>query len=71
PARSRSGPAGPAAAPEPAPLALSETAQERQERLGTYAVGIGAVLIAVIAGTAVVAREAHRRRRRTGGERRP
>ncbi|MCB5182311.1 type VII secretion-associated serine protease mycosin, partial [Streptomyces antimicrobicus] len=61
----------PAAAPEAAPLALSETAQERQERLGTYALGIGAVLVAVIAAAAVVVRDAQRRRRRTEGAQRP
>ncbi|MFE9927767.1 type VII secretion-associated serine protease mycosin [Streptomyces sp. NPDC005533] len=54
----------PAAAPEAAALQLTETAQERQERHGTYALGIGAVLIAVIAGTATVIRDARARRRR-------
>ncbi|MET9959790.1 type VII secretion-associated serine protease mycosin [Streptomyces sp. NPDC006326] len=54
----------PAAAPEAAPMQLSETAQEREERFGTYALGIGGVLIAVIAGTAIVIRDARRRRRR-------
>ncbi|GGS26523.1 type VII secretion-associated serine protease [Streptomyces nojiriensis] len=54
----------PAAAPEAAPLRLTETAQEREERFGTYALGIGAVLIAVIAGTATVVRDARRRKRR-------
>ncbi|PWK67113.1 type VII secretion-associated serine protease mycosin [Streptomyces sp. CG 926] len=54
----------PAAAPEAAPLRLTETAQERQERYGTYALGIGAILIAVIAGTATVVRDARRRKRR-------
>ncbi|MFJ9766633.1 type VII secretion-associated serine protease mycosin [Streptomyces erythrochromogenes] len=54
----------PAAAPQAAPLRLTETAQERQERYGTYALGIGAVLIAVIAGTATVVRDARSRRRR-------
>ncbi|MFJ4319284.1 type VII secretion-associated serine protease mycosin [Streptomyces lavendulae] len=53
----------PAAAPRAAELALSETAQEREERIGTYALGVGAVLIAVIAATATVVREARRRRR--------
>ncbi|KOU39953.1 peptidase S8 [Streptomyces sp. WM4235] len=53
----------PAAAPEAARLSLTETAQERQERLGTYALGIGVVLIGVIAGTATVIRDARRRRR--------
>ncbi|OLZ44854.1 type VII secretion-associated serine protease mycosin [Streptomyces amritsarensis] len=54
----------PAAAPQAAPLQLTETAQERQERYGTYALGTGAVLIAVIAGTATVIRDARGRRRR-------
>ncbi|MEW5531440.1 type VII secretion-associated serine protease mycosin [Streptomyces virginiae] len=54
----------PATAPQAAPLQLTETAQERQERYGTYALGIGAVLIAVIAGTATVVRDARSRRRR-------
>ncbi|MEV7615286.1 type VII secretion-associated serine protease mycosin [Streptomyces sp. NPDC089799] len=54
----------PAAAPDVAPLQLAETAQEREERLGTYALGVAAVLIAVIAGTAVVVRDARNRRRR-------
>ncbi|MFA7767622.1 type VII secretion-associated serine protease mycosin [Streptomyces sp. NPDC048723] len=54
----------PATAPEAAPLRLAETAQEREERFGTYALGIGAVLIAVIAGTATVVRDARSRRRR-------
>ncbi|MFB0626530.1 type VII secretion-associated serine protease mycosin [Streptomyces sp. AB3(2024)] len=54
----------PAATPRVAELALSETAQEREERIGTYALGVGAVLIAVIAATATVVREARSRRRR-------
>ncbi|MDD9379250.1 type VII secretion-associated serine protease mycosin [Streptomyces sp. ZAF1911] len=54
----------PAAAPEPAAMRTSETARERDERLGTYALGIGGVLIAVIAGTATVVRDARNRRRR-------
>ncbi|MFI8453614.1 type VII secretion-associated serine protease mycosin [Streptomyces erythrochromogenes] len=54
----------PAAAPQASPLRLTETAQERQERYGTYALGIGAVLIAVIAGVATVVRDARSRRRR-------
>ncbi|MFJ3926918.1 type VII secretion-associated serine protease mycosin [Streptomyces sp. NPDC090022] len=59
----------PAAAPQAAPLAMTETRQEREERFGTYALGIGAVLIAVIAGTATVTREAYRRKRRSGSAR--
>ncbi|MET9673937.1 type VII secretion-associated serine protease mycosin [Streptomyces sp. NPDC006482] len=54
-------------APEPARLALSETPQERSERLATYALGIGGVLVAVVAGTAVVIRDGRRGR----GVRRP
>ncbi|MFJ2591363.1 type VII secretion-associated serine protease mycosin [Streptomyces erythrochromogenes] len=54
----------PATAPQAAPLQVTETAQERQERYGTYALGIAAVLIAVIAGTATVIRDARSRRRR-------
>ncbi|MFF5422718.1 MULTISPECIES: type VII secretion-associated serine protease mycosin [unclassified Streptomyces] len=54
------GPARPPA-PEPARLALSETPQERSERLATYALGIGVVLVAVVAGTAVVIRDSRRR----------
>ncbi|MFD6114352.1 type VII secretion-associated serine protease mycosin [Streptomyces yangpuensis] len=54
----------PASAPQAAALQLTETAQERQERYGTYALGIGAVLIAVIAGTATVVRDARSGRRR-------
>ncbi|MER5933325.1 type VII secretion-associated serine protease mycosin [Streptomyces sp. NPDC002054] len=54
----------PAAAPEAAEMPMTETAQQRQERLGTYALGIAGVLIAVIAGTATVIRDARNRRRR-------
>lgn len=54
----------PAAAPEPAAMRTGETARERDERLGTYALGIGGVLIAVISGVATVVREARNRRRR-------
>ncbi|WTT06104.1 type VII secretion-associated serine protease mycosin [Streptomyces sp. NBC_00090] len=49
-------------APEPARLALSETPQERSERLATYALGIGGVLVAVVAGAATVIRDSRRRR---------
>lgn len=49
-------------APEPAHMAMSETPQERSERLATYALGIGAVLVAVVAGTAAVIRDSRRRR---------
>ncbi|GAA2817133.1 type VII secretion-associated serine protease mycosin [Streptomyces showdoensis] len=50
------------AAPEPARMAMSETPQERSERLATYALGIGAVLVAVVAGAAAVIRDSRRRR---------
>ncbi|MFE5946708.1 type VII secretion-associated serine protease mycosin [Streptomyces sp. NPDC056480] len=48
--------------PEPARLALSETPQERSERLATYTLGIGVVLVAVVAGTATVIRDSRRGR---------
>ncbi|MFF9911297.1 type VII secretion-associated serine protease mycosin [Streptomyces sp. NPDC013457] len=50
-------------APEPAHLALTETPQERTERIGTYALGVGGVLVAVIAGAATVIRDSRSRRR--------
>ncbi|WP_419998332.1 type VII secretion-associated serine protease mycosin [Streptomyces boninensis] len=49
--------------PRAATLRFGETTQERNERLGTYAVVGGGVLVAVIAGAAVVQRD---RRRRQG-----
>ncbi|WP_435878676.1 type VII secretion-associated serine protease mycosin [Streptomyces klenkii] len=49
-------------APDVAPLAVGETPQQRKERLATYVLGGAAVLVAAIAGAAVVGRE-HRRRR--------
>ncbi|MCF3182930.1 type VII secretion-associated serine protease mycosin [Streptomyces polychromogenes] len=56
----------PAAAPQAVRLPLTETAQERDERIGTYALGITGLLIAVIAVTATVVREARRRVGRVG-----
>ncbi|MDI9888743.1 type VII secretion-associated serine protease mycosin [Streptomyces sp. HNM0645] len=53
-------------APEPAHLAMSETPQERDERLATYALGVAGVLVAVVGGTATVIRDTGRRRRRYG-----
>ncbi|WP_369383445.1 type VII secretion-associated serine protease mycosin [Streptomyces sp. cg36] len=50
-----------AQAPDVAALAVSETPQERDERYATYALGIGALLVAVVAGTATVIRDAKRR----------
>ncbi|MFF8597890.1 type VII secretion-associated serine protease mycosin [Streptomyces sp. NPDC015232] len=50
-------------APEPAHMSMSETPQERSERLATYALGIAGVLVAVVSGTAVVLRDSRRRRR--------
>ncbi len=49
-------------APEPAHLSLSETPQERSERYATYALGIGVLLVAVVAGTATVIRDTRRKR---------
>ncbi|WP_319685164.1 type VII secretion-associated serine protease mycosin [Streptomyces sp. AK02-01A] len=48
-------------APEPARLAMSETPQERTERLATYVLGIAGVLVAVVAGTATVIRDSRRK----------
>ncbi|RKT07247.1 type VII secretion-associated serine protease mycosin [Streptomyces sp. 3211.6] len=56
----------PAAAPQAVPLPLTETAQERDERIGTYALGVTGLLIAVIAVTAAVVREARRSVGRAG-----
>ncbi|MES4908725.1 MULTISPECIES: type VII secretion-associated serine protease mycosin [unclassified Streptomyces] len=53
-------------APTPAPLTLGETPQERRERLATYALGGGALLVAMITGTAAVLHEQKRRRRLAG-----
>ncbi|WP_406342160.1 type VII secretion-associated serine protease mycosin [Streptomyces sp. NBC_00648] len=50
-----------AAAPDVTALALSETPQERNERYATYALGIAALLVAVVAGTATVIRDARKR----------
>ncbi|SEC69422.1 type VII secretion-associated serine protease mycosin [Streptomyces melanosporofaciens] len=52
------------AAPDPAPMPLGETPEERRERLATYSVGAAAVMVAGIAGLAAVLNE--RRRRRSG-----
>ncbi|MET9608623.1 type VII secretion-associated serine protease mycosin [Streptomyces sp. NPDC006512] len=54
----------PATAPRAAELHLTETAQERELRLGTYALGTAGLLVAVTAGTATVARDARARRGR-------
>ena len=51
-----------APAPEPAHLAMTETVQERNERYATYALGIGVVLVAVVAGAATVIRDTRRKR---------
>jgi len=48
--------------PTPAELQLGETTQERNERLGTYAVVGGGVLVSVIAGGSLVHRDWRRRR---------
>jgi membrane-anchored mycosin MYCP len=49
-------------APEPAHLAMTETVQERKERYATYGLGIGVVLVAVVAGAATVIRDTRRNR---------
>jgi len=51
--------------PTPAKLHLGETTRERNERLGTYTVVGGGVLVSVIAGGSLVYRD-WRRRRATG-----
>lgn len=51
-------------APEPAFVAMSETPEERDERLATYALGVVVILVSVVAGTATVIRDARRRRSR-------
>ncbi|MDK1475171.1 type VII secretion-associated serine protease mycosin [Streptomyces sp. 549] len=50
-----------AEAPEPAPLHLGESYAERNERLGTYTLLTGVVLVAVLAGAALVQRDWRRR----------
>ncbi|MFF4576800.1 type VII secretion-associated serine protease mycosin [Streptomyces sp. NPDC001389] len=54
----------PAAAPEAVPLRPSGAARERDERIATYALAVTGLLVAVIAVTAAVVREARGRRRR-------
>ncbi len=51
-----------AQAPDIAPFSLAETPAERDERHATYALGVTAVLVTVIAGTAVALRDLRRRR---------
>ncbi|MFF3018495.1 type VII secretion-associated serine protease mycosin [Streptomyces sp. NPDC057939] len=61
------GPAGPdpglppAPAPQAAPPGPTGAAQEREVRLGTYGLGAGGLLVAVIAGTATVVRDSRTR----------
>ncbi|CAM5337712.1 Type VII secretion-associated serine protease mycosin OS=Streptomyces albaduncus OX=68172 GN=FHS32_004329 PE=3 SV=1 [Streptomyces griseoloalbus] len=55
-----------AQAPDVAPFSLAETPAERDERRATYALGITAVLVAVVTGTAVVLRDLRRRREARG-----
>ncbi|WP_149825725.1 type VII secretion-associated serine protease mycosin [Streptomyces tailanensis] len=52
-----------APAPDTARFSLAETPHERDERYATYALGLSAVLVTVIAGTAVVLRDLRRRHR--------
>ncbi|MEU2873638.1 type VII secretion-associated serine protease mycosin [Streptomyces olivoreticuli] len=51
-----------AKAPAPAPVAIGESPSQRQERLATYGLGGTALLVAAIAGVAVVLRDLRRRR---------
>ncbi|MEU5595989.1 type VII secretion-associated serine protease mycosin [Streptomyces sp. NPDC020298] len=53
-----------APAPDVARFSLAETAEERNQRYATYALGITVVLVAVIAGAAVVTRDLRRRHRK-------
>jgi type VII secretion-associated serine protease mycosin len=53
--------------PSPARLELGETTAERNERLGTYAVVGGAVLVAIVGGGSVVYRDWRRREERLRG----
>ncbi|GAA3759715.1 type VII secretion-associated serine protease mycosin [Streptomyces tremellae] len=50
-----------APAPQAAPLTLGESPQERTRRYATYTLGIAAVLVAVVGGTAVVLRDSRRK----------
>ncbi|MFD8142808.1 type VII secretion-associated serine protease mycosin [Streptomyces sp. NPDC059708] len=52
----------PAPAPRAVPFGLTPTARERDGRIAAYALGVTGLLIAVIAVTAAVVREAGRRR---------
>ncbi|MYV38647.1 type VII secretion-associated serine protease mycosin [Streptomyces sp. SID1328] len=49
--------------PDVAPFSLAESPEERDRRYATYALGIAVVLVAVIAGTAIVTRDLRRRRK--------
>ncbi|MEU1333950.1 type VII secretion-associated serine protease mycosin [Streptomyces sp. NPDC005865] len=51
-----------APAPDTERFSLAETPQQRTERLAVYVLGITAVVVAVIAGTAAAVRQARRRR---------
>ncbi|MGW7520347.1 type VII secretion-associated serine protease mycosin [Streptomyces sp. NPDC054796] len=56
-----------AEAPTPAKLQLGETEQERNERIGTYVVVGGLVLVGVVGGGSVVYRDWRRRTGRAAG----
>ncbi|MEU6557606.1 type VII secretion-associated serine protease mycosin [Streptomyces sp. NPDC046915] len=53
-----------APAPDVAPFSLAETAEERNQRYATYALGITVVLVAVIVGAAVATRDLRHRHRK-------
>jgi len=53
--------AGPVAPVQPRPLGLGETAAAREQRTAVYILCLGALAVAITAGTAIVLRDARRR----------
>ncbi len=51
---------------QPQPLGLEETQADRDRRTGTFVLGIGALVVAGLAGGAIVTRDLNRRRGRHG-----
>lgn len=49
---------------QPQPLGLEETQADRDRRTGTFVLGIGALVVAGLAGGSIVTRDLHRRRGR-------
>lgn len=58
-------PAG-AAAPDPAPLPMTQTPQQRDKRYASYAMALAVLLTGAVTGAAAVARDLRRRRTRSG-----